>query len=50
MKKQSGTVKKTLKLQISTIRNLDRIDLHGVAGGATLYSVCTCLITAAGCP
>jgi hypothetical protein len=50
MKKQVDRLKKTLKLQSSTIRNLETDDLHSVAGGASLpKSICTCLITAASC-
>ena len=51
MKKQVDRLKKTLKLQSSTIRNLQTDVLRSVAGGvATLpHTVCTCEITIGVC-
>jgi hypothetical protein len=50
MRKQVDRSKKTLKLQSSTIRNLETNDLRSVAGGASLnYTVCRCEISAGPC-
>lgn len=45
MKKQVDRLKKTLKLQSSTIRDLGMDDLRSVAGASLNHTICTCLIS-----